>query len=383
MVNPGPRPSLLHTGGRFSRLETAMGNLLHSTTPTPRQKAVIIRSPQQAALVYDHPIPALRDGYMRIRTVAVAVNPCDWKQVDGLGSPGTLLGCDYAGIVEEVAPGGHKSFKKGDRVCGMVHGANSSHPEDGAFAEFIIAKADLQIRMPDHLSFEEAATLGVGVSTVALGLYRNLCLDWPTQSVRYRTSILIYGGSTATGVLAIQFAKLSGAYVYATCSPHNFELVRSLGADVVCDYHELEAADLLRDMSGDGIRIALDCITDEHSAKFCYRALSTRGADYSHINRLPPVLCPQNIQQHFVGAFTVLGEEFCYGNEWYNAVPSDKFLMEKFVLVAEDALASKAVRPHHMTVGSGGLIGILDGMDRLREGQVSGQKLVYRVTHTV
>ncbi|PWI64987.1 hypothetical protein PCL_08346 [Purpureocillium lilacinum] len=360
-----------------------MGHRVDFTTLIPRQKAVILRSPKQAELVYDHPIPPLRNGYMRIRTMAVAVNPCDWKQVDGLGSPGTLLGCDYAGIVEEVASGVQKPFKKGDRVCGIVHGANSSHPEDGAFAEFIIVKADLQIRVPDHLRFEEAATLGVGLSTIALGLYRDLRLDWPTQLVGSRKSILIYGGSTATGVLAIQFARLSGAYVYTTCSRHNFELAKSFGTDITLDYHDLENADLLRDMSGDAITIALDCISNEHSASFCYRSLSTQGAEYSHINGLPAVPCPKNIQRHFVGAFTVLGEGFRYGNEWYNAEPNDKFLMENFVSVVEDMLASKSVRPHHVTVGGSGMTGILDGMDRLRKGQVSGHKLVYRVMDTV
>ncbi|KAJ6436751.1 ribonuclease H [Purpureocillium lavendulum] len=301
--------------------------------------------------------------------MAVAVNPCDWKQVDGLGSPGTLLGCDYAGVVEEVASGVHKIFEKGDRVCGIVHGANSSHPEDGAFAELIIVKADLQIRVPGHLSFEEAATLGVGLSTVALGLYRDLCIDWPTQRLCSRKSILIYGGSTATGALAIQLAKLSGAYVYTTCSQHNFELVKGFGADITCDYHELETADLLREMSGDAITIALDCIANEHSAKFCYRSLSTQGGDYSHVNELPPVPRPKNIQRHFVGAFTVLGEEFLYGNRRYDAEPTDKFLMENFVSVVEGLPADKSIRPHNLKIESGGLGGVLEGMDRLRKGQ--------------
>ena len=72
---------------------------------------------------------------------------------------------DYAGVVEEVGSTVTKPFKKGDRVAGFVHGGNAAHPEDGAFAEYITAKGDIQMKIPDNLSFEEASTLGVGIST--------------------------------------------------------------------------------------------------------------------------------------------------------------------------------------------------------------------------
>ncbi|KAL3958295.1 hypothetical protein ACCO45_006457 [Purpureocillium lilacinum] len=258
---------------------------------------------------------------MRIRTIAVAVNPCDWKQVDGLGTPGVLLGCDYAGVVEEVGPGVRRPFQKGDRVCGFAHGANTTFPEDGAFAETIIAKADVQMRMPDHLSFEDAATLGVGISTVALGLYRNLDLTLPARQAPHRTPILIYGGSTATGVVAIQFAKLSGYHVYTTCSRNNFDL-----------------------LSDDELTLVFDTISDKDSAKFCLDAMSSRGGDYSYINGLS-------------GAFTVLGEGFYYGDAWYGAEPSDQILMENIAWLSEDLLSSKALRPHRVSVGRGGLRG--------------------------
>jgi NADPH:quinone reductase-like Zn-dependent oxidoreductase len=88
---------------------------------------------------------------------------------------------------------------------------NDVQPEDGCFAEYIVAKGDLQMHIPPNLSFEDAATLGCGVSTVLLGFYRELTLDLPLFTLpigNERPSILIYGGSTATGSLAIQFAKL-------------------------------------------------------------------------------------------------------------------------------------------------------------------------------
>lgn len=80
--------------------------------------------------------------------------------------------------------------------------------ETGAFAEHILAKGDLQIKIPENLSFEEASTLGVGISTVGQGLYQSLGLPLPDHPSKEKTPLLIYGGSTATGTLAIQYAKL-------------------------------------------------------------------------------------------------------------------------------------------------------------------------------
>lgn len=64
-----------------------------------------------------------------------------------------------------------KPFKVGDRVMGVVHDCNLARPGDGAFAEYIVVKGDMQIHIPDRLSFEEAASVGVGILTAGMGLY--------------------------------------------------------------------------------------------------------------------------------------------------------------------------------------------------------------------
>jgi NADPH:quinone reductase-like Zn-dependent oxidoreductase len=88
-----------------------------------------------------------------------------------------------------------------------VTGNHSNH-EDGAFAEHVAAKGDLQLKIPDYMTFEEAATLGAGIITVGQSLYESLELPWPEDLPMKPFPILIHGGSTATGSLAIQFAKL-------------------------------------------------------------------------------------------------------------------------------------------------------------------------------
>jgi len=130
-------------------------------------KAVKILSPGQAAVV-EVPIPKLRPDYVLVRTKAVALNPTDWKHVDRLATPHATVGCDYSGVIEAVggAVPADLGLKKGDRVAGFVHGANAVELEDGAFGEWLVAKAGLVMKIPDDMSFEDASAFGVGIVTV-------------------------------------------------------------------------------------------------------------------------------------------------------------------------------------------------------------------------
>lgn len=84
------------------------------------------------------------------------------------------------------------------------------------FAEIICVKADLQMRIPEYISFEYASALGVGVLTVGRAFYDKFGLPYPSTSDEgtvdtaswLRRQILIYGGSSMMGAMYIQYAKL-------------------------------------------------------------------------------------------------------------------------------------------------------------------------------
>jgi NADPH:quinone reductase-like Zn-dependent oxidoreductase len=172
-------------------------------------KAIAVHG-RKAILVKDRSVPLLRDGFVLIQVAAVALNPTDWKHLEyNLVADGCLVGCDFAGRVVEVGKGVTKNLSKGDRVAGVVHGGNSVQPEDGAFAEYIVAKGDILIKLPESLGFNEAATLPLGVGTVMQGLYqKGLKMNLPDEPIKEEAFVLIYGGATATGALGIQYAKL-------------------------------------------------------------------------------------------------------------------------------------------------------------------------------
>ncbi|KAK5996244.1 Trans-enoyl reductase ACTTS2 [Cladobotryum mycophilum] len=342
------------------------------------QKAIVIREAGKAEVITNAPIPKLRDGYIIVKTASVALNPVDWKFIDFLASSGAIVGCDYSGIIHQIGANVQPGFQVGDRVMGMIHGCNQSNHEDGSFAEYVAAKADIQMRIPDAMSFEDAATLGAGVISMGQSLYQSLGLPLPDNPSKEKTPVLIYGGSTATGTLAIQFAKLSGFDVVATCSPRNEKLVRGMGADHVFDYNSPDCASNIKKATDDKLHLVFDAIGNEETAKLCCDAIRPEGGKYTSLNQLEK-LPRKDVENLGTMAYTAVGEAFELTGAKILAKPEDLAFAKKFTKMAQDLLFKQRLKVHPPSVRSGGLRGVLDGLQEMRDGKVSGVKLVYNV----
>ncbi|KAI0386929.1 putative zinc-binding oxidoreductase ToxD [Hypomontagnella monticulosa] len=341
------------------------------------QNLAIVARGEGVAEITNVPVPKINPGYVRVKTVAVALNPTDWKHIDIHAEPGTIIGADFSGIVEELGPD-VTNLKVGDKIAGFVHGGNTMNHEDGSFAEHIVAKAGITLKVPDNITMEEAATLGVGITTVGQGLYQSLELPWPTTPAKEPFPVLIYGGSTATGTLAIQFAKLSGLQVITTCSPHNFDFVKSLGADVVYDYKSPTVGADIHEFTKDKLTHVFDCIAEEGSPEICAQAFSSKGGKYSAL--LPVEKFPrEDVTNVFTLGYTATGEAFPkFGADW-PAMPDHFEFASKFWQVSGELLAQGKIKPHPADVREGGLQGVFEGLKELKEGKVSGKKLVYKI----
>ncbi|KAH6607098.1 zinc-binding oxidoreductase [Trichoderma cornu-damae] len=323
------------------------------------QTAIQIKGPGKAEIVEDTPMPKLRDDYIIAKTAAVALNPIDWKQIDYLASPGAIVGCDYSGVVERVGSAVKHGPHVGDRVMGMVHGSNHSNHEDGAFAEHVAAKGDLQIKMPDRMTFEEAATLGAGTITVGQSLYESLELPLPDDPPMSSFPVLIYGGSTATGTLAIQFAKF-------------------LGADHIFDYHLPNCASCIREVTQNRLAHVFDTISTPETAEICCNAIGSQGGKYTSLSSIEQL--PRNdVVNLCTMAYTAFGEAFDFGDERFAASPKEFDFAVKFMGLAQELLWKGKIKPHPQSVRRGGWSAILGGLQEMREGKVSGMKLVYPV----
>ncbi|KAI1823641.1 GroES-like protein [Xylaria intraflava] len=335
------------------------------------------------------PLPKVRDDSILVRIRATGINPTDRKSIDSGDETqrGSRPGCDYAGEVVEVGAGVTKGFKKGDRVSGLIFGSNSDTPDNGAFGEYATAREHISLKTPDNVSDEEGATLGVSVTTVGQGLYKTLKLPPPNKPAETPFPVLIYGGSSATGIYGIKFAKLSGLTVIATASPHNFGLLKSIGADYVFDYKSPTVGADIRALTGNKLKYAWDCIGGPSSAAICAAALSDdeEGGRPKYANI---VYTPREAVERvnpvvdgplFTLAYTVVGEGFTRFGKVFEPDLEDAEFAGKFWDLTLELLASGRLTPLRPDVNrlGRGLEGIILGLDEVRHDRVSGTKLVY------
>ena len=336
-------------------------------------KAIVMQGGTDAAYVTDRPEPKLRDDYVLVDVKAVAINPTDWKHVEFLNHKGLLSGCDYAGIVVDVGKNAKKAWKKGERVAGLAHGGNSLQPEDGAFAERIVARSGGQFRIPESMSYEEAATLGVAIITVGQGMYQQMKLNWPNNPTKSGEWILIYGGSSGMGTIGILFAKLSGYKVVTTCSPRNFDLAKSFGADVVFDYNDPKATEKINKLTNNDLKYVWDTISEESTAEFCSKVISA-GGTHGFIGRNKP--SREDIKIVYSLGYTAAGEAVDKGMIKVSAedAAKDYEWMITWVDGVQELLDAGKIKAHPPKVTKG-LENIIPGLEEIKT--ISGKKLVY------
>jgi NADPH:quinone reductase-like Zn-dependent oxidoreductase len=140
--------------------------------------------------------------------------------------------------------------------------------------EYIQTEGSLVWKVPQNIAYEEAAALGgIGPHTAFQALYLRLAIPHPsTPAASPSQSIFIYGGSTSVGLYAIQLAKLSGLNVITSCSPRNFDLVKSLGATDAYDYSDASNPAKIK-AKYPTLALGFDCIAEKGSTAFLAQSL--------------------------------------------------------------------------------------------------------------
>ncbi len=137
-----------------------------------------------------------------------------------------ISGVEFAGVVESVGKN-VTLFKPGDRAFGTTTGLSA-----GGNAEYVCVpekwKHGVVAKIPDNVSFTEAAAMPVGFMTA--------CHLLKKANISSNQSVLIHGASGSVGTYAVQLAKYSGTEVTAVCSTSNIGMVKGLGADYIIDY---------------------------------------------------------------------------------------------------------------------------------------------------
>src|SRR5271163_426512 len=183
------------------------------------------------------PDPSPGDGVVVLRVRAAALNYHDVFTRRGM--PGiriampAIMGLDVAGEIAALAPG-VSGWKVGDRVLAdpinRVEGGLTGETVHGGLAEYCRLRAHQLVRIPDGVSFEQAAALPCAYGTARRMMHTN-------GHVAAGEKVLILGASGGVGVCCVQLAKLAGATVIAaTGSAEKAARLRGLGADDTINY---------------------------------------------------------------------------------------------------------------------------------------------------
>ena len=353
-----------------------------ATIPS-RQQAVIGSQDHGFEYTPDYPVIEPEDYSILIKVEAVGLNPVDTKLVGDFVTPGVIFGMDMAGTVVKVGKDTVNPPAVGDRVCGCANGMDKHRPLGGAFCEYATLHKDLWIRMPEDLTFENAAALGLAMQTAAMALFWTLKIpqEYLLNPAPKPFPVLVYGGSSATGTMTIQFLKLAGLQPITTCSPHNFDLVKSYGAEAVFDYNSPTCAEDIRAYTNNHLQYAVDCITSESTIKICYAAIGRAGGKYVAMDPHPDMSKVRRaVKPDWVLVTRIAGQP-CAWPPPFESFADPKYLewSSSFFKILQKLITEDKIKPHPIIVNNDGLKGILDGVGKLRNKEISGKKLVYKV----
>jgi len=209
------------------------------------------------------PVPRPAAGELLVRQYASALDPVDYKIMNGnltiveIGRDFPIIpGFNIAGVVADRGSG----CKREDMQVGSAVISYANVRQRGALAEYVCVPERICAPAPAGVPLLEASTLPLVGTTSWQALYN-------IGKLKKGESVLILGGTTATGLAGLQIARALGASrVACTCSERNFDLVRSLGATDPIDYRTKDWRDEMQDGKFD---VVYDCVGGYVSYEAC------------------------------------------------------------------------------------------------------------------
>ncbi|MBG6233606.1 NADPH:quinone reductase-like Zn-dependent oxidoreductase [Pedobacter sp. CAN_A7] len=199
-------------------------------------------------------MPPYGHDQLLIKVIAAGLNPVDAKIRSGkhvscssLQLP-AVLGKDMSGIIEAMGKN-VQGFAVGDEVFGCI---------SNTYSEYVVTHPDAVVKKPENVSFEEAAAVSLAGLTAYQAIHEHL-------KVKAGQRVLIQSAAGGVGHLALQFAKISGAWVSGTASGKNLDFLKDLGLDQPIDYMEERFETIATD---------LDAVMDTMGGEVLYRSIA-------------------------------------------------------------------------------------------------------------
>lgn len=345
-----------------------------------------------------------------VKVHACSCNPTDYKHyLAHWGVKDITVGSDLSGTVVKIGSETKKLFKIGDYVASFVHGGYTYQPFSGAFQEYVIVSAATTLKFNNNLynikhsdtnidfcsssiidSFEAASSLPLGLATVGMSLHFNFKLDENKKATNSQNWILIWGGTTATGFLAIQIAKkLYGLKVITTANASKYnDILKSKGADEVVDYHDKDMITKIKDITTangyKGVVYALDTVSNPDTYNSCYSCLKEGESYLDNLLSLQPDILKTIDPKKKVNFLTTL--VYLVNGKAQNLngtiIESSKELVESFNHYwnnVQRLIDTNQISHIPLTILPNGLESANDGLRLLSESKVSCHKIVLQV----
>lgn len=228
------------------------------------------------------------------------------------------------------------------------------------------------------MPFTTAAVYGVSAVSAMQALNIVLGLPWPDeQPVAAGTGIFIYGGSTSASLFAIQIAKIAGLRVVATCSPHSNDLVKSYGADEVYNYRDKSSVQRIKTAHPD-LAFAFDGFGGEGSNEFCCKVVANKNGTVVSLDPMAKSSV-KGVRLETMIMYTVFGRAFQLVPPIGPKFPvktEDRAGLARFYSMLPKLVRDQRLRAPPIKLRGKGFDKIEEGLELLRSGKVSGQKLV-------
>ena len=238
-----------------------------SDTPDT-MRAIVSPEPGRIECI-DRPVPQAGPRELLVKVAAAGVNRPDLLQVKGVYPPpegaSDVLGLELAG--EVVAAGEGAEFMIGRRVAGLVAG--------GAYADYCVLPLGTALEVPEVLPLVQAAAMPETLFTVWSNLFeRGFAADGDT--------VLVHGGTSGIGTMAILLAKLYGITIIVTCgSDAKCDAAEMIGADRAINYKTEDFAEEVKNMTeGRGVDVVLDMVGGD----YVQRNLSCMADEGRHVS---------------------------------------------------------------------------------------------------
>lgn len=233
-----------------------------------RQKALLVTHfKEPLKLIEDFEVPEIGEYDVLVQNKAVGLNPIDWKGKKygfGIYHFPWINGRESSGVIIKV---GAKvdNYRPGDKV--IISSTSYRDNRTSTFQEYTSIDSRLVWKLSDHLSFEDGATVGVGLVTAGVILYDTFGFKLTSEVEKQSGTLLLWGGSTIVGLYVIQLAKLHGLKVIAVSSSSHNEYLSKLGVDHIIDRHLTKHEIISKAVEAENdIRFGVDCVSKDTAA---------------------------------------------------------------------------------------------------------------------